>query len=82
MFITALGVVFSLFIMGNGLLLIAWPRQFLRFYDFWSPGDYVARTAHWRDKIESFEYRLLGLGALGVGILIMWNVLRITHTTR
>jgi hypothetical protein len=60
----------------NGVLLAFWPRRFLRFYDFLAGGDYVGKTAAWRKNVEKFEYRIVGLGALVVGMVIIWDVLR------
>jgi hypothetical protein len=59
----------------DSLLKTFWPRQFLRFFDFWAGGDVIAKTGTWRNKIYKFEYRILGLGALVVGLMIMWDFL-------
>ena len=67
----------GLFLMTNGLLLTFWPRRFLRFYDFWNPGDYVGRTAHWRSDVEKMEYRLLGLVSVVFGAAIVWNLVQV-----
>jgi len=67
-FIISIGLFMGLFLLLNGLLLAFWPGRFLRFYDFWNRGDYVGKTASWRKNVEKLEYRLLGAGALVVGI--------------
>jgi hypothetical protein len=66
----------GLFVIANGLLLAFSPGRFLRFYDFWNRGDYVGKTASWRKNVEKMEYRLLGAGALVVGVAIIWDLVR------
>ena len=66
----------ALFVIANGLLLAFWPAHFLRFYDFWSRGDYVGKTAPWRKNVGKIEFRLLGLGFLVVGIGMFWDLVR------
>jgi hypothetical protein len=73
----SIGVLLGLFVIANGLLLAVWPVHFLRFYDFWNRGDYVGRTASWRQKVGSIEYRLLGLVCFAAGVFVLWNVLHI-----
>ena len=73
----SLGLFMAFFMIANGLLLAFWPRRFLRLYDFWNSGDYVGKTASWRKNVEKLEYRRLGLGALVVGIAIIWDILRV-----
>ncbi len=76
-FIVSIGLFLALFMIANGILLVFWPRYFLRFYDFWTSGDYVGKTAPWRKNVEKVEYRLLGLGAVVLGIVILWDIFRI-----
>jgi hypothetical protein len=76
-FFILIGFVMGLFLITNGLLLTFWPRRFLRFYDFWNPGDYVGRTATWRSDVEKIEYRLLGLVFVVSGAAIVWNLARV-----
>jgi hypothetical protein len=45
--------------------------------DFWNRGDYVGKTDSWRKNVEKVEYRLLGVGALVVGIAMIWDFVRI-----
>jgi uncharacterized protein YjeT (DUF2065 family) len=75
--IFSFGLVFALFAIANGLLLAFWPAGFLRFYDFCNPGDYVGKAAPWRKNVEKIEYRLLGVGFLVVGMLMLWDLLRV-----
>jgi hypothetical protein len=82
MFIVSVGLFIAFFMIANGLLLAFWPHRFLRFYDFWNRGDYVGKTASWRKNVEKVEYRLLGLGALVVGIAIIWDVFRVGGSPR
>jgi hypothetical protein len=77
MFILSIGAFFALFMIANGFLLLFWPKYFLRFYDFWSRGDYVGRTGRWRSNVGRFEYRLLALGFVIIGLVMLWNVVRI-----
>lgn len=68
----------ALFVAVNGLLLAFWPDRFLWFYDFWNRGDYVAKTASWRNNVGKIEYRFFGVGAFIVGIAMFWDLVRIT----
>lgn len=77
MFIISMGMFLALFMIANGLLLAFWPGHFLRFYDFWNRGDYVGKTASWRKKVDTVEYKLLGLSALVVGVVVFWDILRV-----
>lgn len=76
-FFISIGLLMALFVSANGLLLAFWPLRFLRFYDFWNRGDYVGKTASWRKNVEKTEYRLLGLGALVVGVAMVWDLVRV-----
>jgi len=76
-FVVLIGFVMGLFLIANGLLLAFWPRRFLRFYDFWNPGDYVGRTASWRSDVEKMECRLLGLAFVVFGAAMVWNLVRV-----
>jgi hypothetical protein len=76
MFMILIGIFFALFMIANGSLLLFWPKYFLRFYDFWSHGDYVGRAARWRSSVGKIGYRLLGLGASFAGVLMLWNLIR------
>ncbi len=77
MFLICLGVFVGLFVIANGLLLLFWPKYFLRFYDFWARGDYAGRTGRWRNNVGSFGYRFFGLGCVAVGLYMTWNFFRI-----
>jgi len=76
-FFISIGVFLGLFLIASGLLLAFWPVRFLRFYDFWNRGDYVGRTASWRQKVGTIEYRLLGLVCFVAGVVVLWDVLHI-----
>jgi hypothetical protein len=76
-FIISIGVFLALFVITNGLLLAFWPTRFLRFYDFVNRGDYVGKAAPWRKDVEKIEYRLLGVGFLVAGMLMLWDLLRV-----
>ena len=76
-FIVSIGLFMGFFMIANGLLLAFWPLRFLRFYDLWNRGDYVGKTASWRKNVERTEYRLLGLGALAVGVAMVWDLVRV-----
>jgi uncharacterized protein YjeT (DUF2065 family) len=69
------GLIVGGFIILNGLLLAIWPKHFLRFYDFWTPGDYVAKTASWRKDVHKLEARLFGLVLVAIGVASAWAVL-------
>jgi hypothetical protein len=73
-FFISIGLLMGLFMIANGLLLAFWPGRFLRFYDFWNRGDYVGKTASWRNNVEKIENRLLGVGALAVGLAMIWDL--------
>jgi uncharacterized protein YjeT (DUF2065 family) len=75
--VISIGVLVALFMIANGLLLVFWPGHFLRFYDFWNRGDYVGKTDSWRKDVETIVWRLLGLGALVVGIAMIWDLVRV-----
>jgi hypothetical protein len=77
LFIVSIGLFIGLFMIANGVLLVFWPRLFLRFYDLWASGDYVRRNAPWRKNVESGEARILGLGAAVFGMAILWDILRL-----
>ncbi len=81
MFVISIILFMAFFMIANGLLLAFWPQRFLRFYDFWNRGDYVGRTAPWRKNVEKIEYRLLGLGALVVGIAMSPRSRELTRKT-
>jgi hypothetical protein len=72
-----IGLFLGLFMIANGLLLAFWPRCFLRFYDFWNPGDYVGKVAPWRKEVERLQFRLLGVGCFVVGMAVLWDLLRV-----
>jgi hypothetical protein len=72
-----LGWFLGLFVAANGLLLLFWPKHFLRFYDIWARGDYVGRTGRWRENVAGFEGKLLGLGFLMAGVYVLWSTARI-----
>jgi hypothetical protein len=76
LFVILIGLFLALFMIANGALLAFWPRQFLRFYDFWASGDYVGKAASWRKNVEKVEYRLLGAAAFIFGIAILWDIFR------
>jgi len=76
-FLIFIGLLVGLFVITNGLLLAFLPGRFLRFYDFWSRGDYVGKTALWRKNVEKMEYRLLGLGAIVVGVAMVWDLVHV-----
>jgi hypothetical protein len=76
-FFVVVGVLFGVFSMTNGFLLVVCPKNFLRFYDFWSRGDYVGRTASWRKDVERAEWRILGAGFFVIGIAIIWAMLHL-----
>lgn len=77
LFVVLVGLFIALYMVVNGLLLALWPERFLRFYDFLNRGDYVGRSAPWRRNVGNWEYRLLGVVALVVGIVMIWNLLRV-----
>ena len=56
-------------------MLVFWPKRFLKFYDFWAGGDYVGKIGAWRNSVEKFESKLLEMGALVMGVVIIWDVL-------
>jgi len=74
----SVGALIGLFVIANGLLLLFWPKRFLRFYDIWARGDYVGRTGTWRNNVAGFEGKLLGLGFLIAGVAALWGVSRIS----
>ena len=64
----------ALFVMANGVVLVFWPRHYLRFYDFWVNRSSIGKAAPWRKDVEKVEYRLLGLGAIVSGLVILWSI--------
>jgi hypothetical protein len=82
MLIVSVGLLLALFMIANGVLLVFWPKRFLRFYDFWARGDYVGKTALWRRNVERIEYRFLGLGTLVAGGVVLYNILQIVGRHR
>jgi hypothetical protein len=81
-FFISIGLLMGLFVIANGLLLAFWPGRFLRFYDFWNRGDYVGKTASWRKNVAKMEYRLLGAGALVVGVAIILDLVHVSGWLR
>ncbi|MGC2111016.1 MAG: hypothetical protein WA655_15960, partial [Candidatus Korobacteraceae bacterium] len=69
----------GLFLVGNGCLLLFSPKYFLRFYDIWARGDYVGRTASWRNRVAGWEGQVLGLVFVIAGLYVLWSIVRITH---
>lgn len=74
-FFLAIGLSMGLFAITNGVLLILSPKHFLKFHDVWARGDWVGRTAPWREDVGKTEYKILGLLILAVGIMILWDMI-------
>lgn len=72
-FFLAIGLFMGIFMTTNGVLLIFWPRHFLRFYDFYARGEWV-KTATWRKDVGNFDWKMFGLITLVAGIAILWDV--------
>ena len=69
-------VLFSLFMIINGLLLCLSPDIWIRFYDWYTPGDYVSKIAPWRNEIHGWEFKLLGTGMVCFGSYFIEILLR------
>jgi hypothetical protein len=67
------GVIVGFFLLANGVLLLFWPKGFVRFYDVWAGGDYVGR-AHIRRDVKSWKYKILGLLFGAAGLYIIWDL--------
>jgi len=67
----------ALFMIANGALLALWPRRFVRFYDFWTRGDRVGRRVFRGANVERIEYRLLGVGLLVFGLLMIRDLVHV-----
>lgn len=74
--IIVLGILFGLFSAVNGILLVFAPGLFLRFHDWYTPGDYVSKNAEWRNRVYDVEYRLLGIVMLCFGVSVTVIILR------
>jgi hypothetical protein len=74
--ILGLGFLVGLFLAINGFLMAFYPDFFLKFYDWYTPGDYVAKQAGWRKAIHTLEFRIVGILIAGFGIFVAISLLR------
>ena len=72
-----LGVFLGIFIAINGFLIIFYPDSFLRFHDWYTPGDYVSKHADWRNTVHETQFRVVGVVALCFGAFVVVSLLRI-----
>jgi hypothetical protein len=71
-----LGIVVGLLFVINGFLMAFRPDWFLVFYDWCTPGDYVAKSAAWRQKIHNPEFRFVGVLIACFGVFVVVGLLR------
>lgn len=76
LFIIVCGLVVGVFLASAGTLIAVSGKGFLRFYDFCFRGDYVGRTASWRENVDKAEWKAIGVLALAFGAYIIWTILR------
>lgn len=74
--VLVVGVLLCLFMVVNGILLVFAPGLFLRFYDWYTPGDYVSKNAEWRNSVYDVESRILGIFMLCLGVFFTVILLR------
>jgi hypothetical protein len=59
----------GVFVGANG------ANQFLRFYDFWNPGQRSNKRGEWRTHLHEPGYKILGLVFLLVGLIIAFTMM-------
>ncbi len=70
-----LGVVGGLFMAVNGFLLVFFPGSFVRFHDWYTPGDYISKSAQWKKDVRKWEFRFVGALLLCFGAFFMVSLM-------
>ncbi len=74
--LTVVGLLIAGFFATAGALMAVSAKNFLRFYDFCFRGDYVGRTAQWRNDVDNVEWKIAGVALIGIALLFAWGMLR------
>jgi hypothetical protein len=64
------------FALAFGMLMVFWPRKFLKLCNALNPGHHVLQTEAWRSYVHGSEFRLIGRGLTVVGAFAILLMLR------
>jgi hypothetical protein len=67
-------IIVASFAVLNGIPLAFLPKYFLRVYDWYARGDFIGRTAKWRAKTATPEYKIAGAAIAAFGIYIIYLI--------